>query len=182
MSKSTSGLFKNTKGFRSFIQNNYTPEEIIAHRAQNLDKKAHPLKYKILSKKSISLLMQKIEDRNITKAEYILLQSNIRLADRRTRGVINFWKEEAKRIKHGAPTSRDWSEKQKNAILHREKPKYKGKIIYAHHTYSVKNYPHLADKHEIIYPATFKEHLLGWHGGNFKRSHAGRQIKIIKEF
>ena len=182
MSKSTSGLFKNTKGFRTFVQNNYSPEEIIANRVQNLDTKAHPLKYKILSNKAKSLLKQKLNDRTITKAEYILLQSNLRLTDRRMRAVVEFWDKEATRIIIGAPTTRNWSESQKNDILHGRKPKHNGKTINAHHTYSVKNYPHLANRHEVIFPATFNEHLNGWHGGSFKRSKAGKQIKIIKEF
>ena len=31
--------------------------------------------------------------------------------------------------------------------------------MHAHHTYSVKKYPHLANRGEIIFPTTFQEHL-----------------------
>ncbi len=182
MSKATSGLFYNTKGFRSFVTSNYSPEEIISNRIQNLDTKAHPLKYKILSSKIISKLKNKLINRTINKDEYYLLQSNIRLTNRRIAGVAAFWDEEANRIRIGAPTTREWSDKQKNDIMQNRRPTHNGKPIYAHHTFSVKNYPHLANKHEVIFPATFKEHLVGWHGGNFNRSRAGKRINIIKEF
>ena len=55
-------------------------------------------------------------------------------------------------------------------------------IIQGHHSYSVSKYPHLAGKSAIIYPATFNEHLNGWHGGNFKNSKSGRPIKDIRDF
>lgn len=35
---------------------------------------------------------------------------------------------------------------------------------------------------EVIYPATFNEHLKGWHGGNFRNSLPGEPIKTIIDF
>lgn len=49
-------------------------------------------------------------------------------------------------------------------------------MIAGHHTYSASKYPHLADKGEVIYPATFNEHLNKWHGKNFKNSYPGAPI------
>lgn len=42
--------------------------------------------------------------------------------------------------------------------------------MQGHHSYSASQYPHLANKGEIIYPATPNEHFNGWHGGNWKNS------------
>ena len=56
------------------------------------------------------------------------------------------------------------------------------KTIQGHYSYSVSKYPHLADKGEVIYPATANEHLNGWHGGNYKNSLPGEPIKTILDF
>jgi len=37
-------------------------------------------------------------------------------------------------------------------------------------------------KIEVIYPATFNEHLNGWHGGNVCNSMSGELIKTIIDF
>ena len=60
--------------------------------------------------------------------------------------------------------------------------KHSGKTIQGHHSYSVSKYPHLADKGEIIYTATFNEHFNGWLGGNFRNSLPGEPIKTIIDF
>ncbi len=46
----------------------------------------------------------------------------------------------------------------------------------------VAKYPHLADKGEIIYPVTFREHFYGWHGRNWRNSIPGEPIIPIKDF
>lgn len=71
----------------------------------------------------------------------------------------------------------DWSHKQKADILKGKRPKHSGKTIQWHHSCSVSKYPHLADKGEIIYTATFNEHFNGWLGGNFRNSLPGEPIK-----
>lgn len=43
-------------------------------------------------------------------------------------------------------------------------------------------YPHLANKGEVIYPITLNEHFNGWHGGNFKNSLSGEFIVDIHDF
>ncbi|WP_443217508.1 hypothetical protein [Sporolactobacillus sp. CQH2019] len=43
-----------------------------------------------------------------------------------------------------------------------KKPNFDGKPIVGD-SYSASKYPHLADKGDIIYPATYNEHLNGWH-------------------
>ena len=62
------------------------------------------------------------------------------------------------------------------------RPTFKGKVIAGHHTYSASKYPQLANLGEIIYPATFREHLYGWHGGRYKLSLPGKPLKIVIEF
>ena len=52
----------------------------------------------------------------------------------------------------------------------------------SHHTYSVAKYPHLANRGELIYPATKYEHRQGWHGGNMRNSLPGKPINKIEEF
>lgn len=54
--------------------------------------------------------------------------------------------------------------------------------MQGHHSYSASQYPHLANKGEIIYPATPNEHFNGWHGGNWKNSLPGERIKPIDDF
>ncbi len=52
------------------------------------------------------------------------------------------------------------SNEQIEEVLNNNVPKYNGKAITGHHSYSASKYPHLADKGEVIYPATFNEHLI----------------------
>lgn len=58
----------------------------------------------------------------------------------------------------------------------------KGKRCKDITSYSASKFPHLSDKGEVIYPATIREHLYGWHGGNYKNSLPGKPIKDIKDF
>ena len=51
--------------------------------------------------------------------------------------------------------------------------------MHTHHTYSAKKYPHLANRGEVIFPTTFKEHLHDWHGDNWNNSFPGKQLKAI---
>lgn len=41
---------------------------------------------------------------------------------------------------------------------------------------------HLANKGEITYPATYNEHLNGWHRGNYQKGLPGEPIKYISDF
>lgn len=159
-----------------------TPEQILAERTEGLDLEEHPSKYKKLSDKKMSELKQKMDDRTMTKKEYKQYRWNQRMDRRRDEGVRRFWDQEKLRIENGEPTTRDWTPEQKEAILNGEKPKYNGETIQGHHSYSVSKYPHLADKGEVIYPATRKEHFEGWHGGDWKNSEPGRPVKDVKEF
>ena len=183
MRKSASGLFNNTKGYREHYFENNSPSDIIHHRVSNsnLDTRKHALKYKLLSRKRRSLIANRIKERKATKLEYKHLESNKRLAKRRSEGVSKFWEEERIRVISGTPT-RNWSSSQREAIIKGEKPKYKGKTIQGHHTYPVSQYPHLANKHEVVYPSTYREHLYGWHGGNYNKAKPGKQINPIKDF
>ena len=67
-------------------------------------------------------------------------------------------------------------------ILNGKTPKHNGKPIQGHHAYSVSQYPHLANKGEVIYPVTPNEHFNGWHGGNYKNSLPGEPIIDVKDF
>ena len=49
-------------------------------------------------------------------------------------------------------------------------------------SYSASQYPHLANKGEVIYSATPNEHFKGWHGGNWKNSLPGKPINSIDDF
>jgi len=188
MSKSNSGHFSGTAGARS---SEYTlsahskvtkPSEsdIIASRVKGLDLREHPSKYKQLSSKKMTALRKKKQARTMTKQEYKTYESNKRLSARRDKGVKEFWNQEKIRIMNGAPTSRNWTPQQMHDILNDRKPKKNGKTIHAHHTYSVSKYPHLANRGEVLFPATFREHLYGWHGGNFKNSLPGKPINTKK--
>ena len=101
------------------------------------------------------------------------------MATKRRNGVNKFWKQERVRLQNGQKWYSDWSPKQKADILKGKRPKHSGKTIQGHHSYSVSKYPHLADKGEIIYTATFNEHFNGWLGGNFCNSLPGEPIKTI---
>ena len=190
MSKSNSGLFSGTVGDKlsrrtsqpmaESIDTTPTESDIIASRVKKLDLREHPLKHRELSSAKMAELRKKANARTITKKEYRIYDSNKRLAKRRQAGVENFWKQETKRIIRGEATTRNWTPEQRHDIVNNIRPKANGKTIQSHHSYSVSKYPHLANRGEVIFPATFREHLYEWHGGNFKKSLPGRPIKPRK--
>jgi hypothetical protein len=149
--------------------------DIIAERAKNLDLTPRETPYKIMSSKKMKILNEKVKNRTITREEWKQLQWNKRFKRRRDRGVDNFWEQEKVRVMNGNPT-RNWTPEQIKDILNGNIPKHNGKPIIGHHAYSASKYPQLADKGEIIYPVTFREHLYLWHGGNYRDSLPGRPI------
>lgn len=78
--------------------------------------------------------------------------------------------------------TRRWSESQRREILSKLRPTFKGRPLEAHHAYSARMYPHLANRGEVIYPATHDEHHKGWHGGNYRKSVPGKRIRRLNEF
>lgn len=158
-----------------------TPESLIAERAKDLDLTPHSSNMKQLSKKKMRELQQKKANRTITKEEYKLLEWNKKIRTKRRNAVDSFWAEERERIVAGTAT-RNWSKQQVQQIMEGRTPKFDGKPIQGHHAYSVSQYPHLAARHEIIFPATFNEHFNGWHGGNFSISLPGIRINEISDF
>jgi hypothetical protein len=177
MSKPPSGLFVGTLGDIA----SHEAELLITVRVQGLNLEQHPLTNKQLTKKERTEINKKVNNRTATREEYKRREWNRRMNNRRRRGVRRFWSDELKRIKNGLPTTRNWTSSQIETILSGKIPKYNGKPIESHHTYSVHLYPHLADKAAIIYPATHYEHVYGWHGGNTKKSLPGRPIRNIVE-
>lgn len=105
-----------------------------------------------------------------------------RFSRRKREGIRSFWIEERERIKQNKSYTRSWNEQQVLEILKRLTPTYQSKSLEAHHTYSAKIFPHLANLGAVIYPATHYEHLKGWHGGNYKESQPGKRIRRIREF
>ena len=173
MSKGNSGLFSGTSGTKLLYQT--ADADIIASRVSRLDLREHP-REKSLSSKKRKEIAEKIKNHTATKAEYKKYKSDYRFNQRRKEGIRQFWVQEQIRILTGKPTTRNWSEAQRQAILRSEHPKYNGKTIQGHHTYSASHYPHLANQGAVIFPVTFDEHLYIWHGGNFKNSLPGRPI------
>lgn len=183
MSKPNSGYFSGTTGCKKvlvFLSQSNVKSAIMP--SKGLDFREHPTKYKQLSSKKLKVLRAKVQNRTITKSEYEQLYWQRRLTKRRNEAIKQFWKNERRLIKRNLPTTRNWSAEQRQTILSGKQPKYKGKTMASHHTYSVAKYPHLANRKEFIYPATFYEHIHGWHGGNTKNSLPGIPIKTIKEF
>ena len=176
MSKGSSGLFHGTTGDR----HQSSAEHTIASRTAGLDLREHP-RGKSLSARQSRQVRNKITARTATKNEYRQYMSDKRFAERRKAGVNEFWKQERRRIKAGVQPTRDWSDEQRADILSGGRPKYEGRTIQGHHSYSASRYPHLANRGEIIYPVTFDEHLFGWHGGNFSNSLPGKPIKYSKK-
>ena len=86
-------------------------------------------------------------------------------------------RKEKKRILNGEIPTRDWTNEQIQEILKGKKPQYIGKPIIGHHTYNAMNYPHLCNKGKLIYPVTNREHLKGWHGGNYSKNAPGRPVE-----
>lgn len=182
MSKPNSGHFSGTSGHIKSSNNYVLDDDIISRRTAHLDKREHPIPHKIPSRKRMSEIDKLIDKRTATKEEYKLSRWAIRLNKRRRDARTIFWDQEKQRLLAGLPGTRPWTASQRNDILHDRTPKHKGKPIQAHHTYSVRKYPHLANRGEVIYPVTFHEHLYGWHGGNYKKSLPGRPIKQMRDF
>ncbi|WP_413784658.1 T7SS effector LXG polymorphic toxin [Bacillus safensis] len=157
-------------------------ENIIAERTKGLDLKKHPIQRKQLSAKKMKELKDKFENRTITKLEYENYRWNKKFAKHRNTGVNEFWYQERQRILNKEGPTRNWDKQQLSDILNGKKPKVDGKTVQGHHSYSASQYPHLANKGEIIYPATPNEHFNGWHGGNWKNSLPGERIKPIDDF
>ena len=63
-----------------------------------------------------------------------------------------------------------------------KRAKFDGKTLQGHHTYSASQYPHLANRSEVIYPVTFNEHFRGLNGGNWISSLPCKRIDIIDDF
>ena len=161
---------------------NPTIKEIISERVNGLDLSEHQLTSKQLSSKKMSEIKSKIDNRTASKSEYEIYEWNKRFSARRREGVKQFWNQERERIINSENTTRNWTTEQIQDILNGRTPKYGGKPIQGHHSYSASKYPHLANKGEVIYPVTPNEHLRGWHGGNFKNSIPGEPIIDIKDF
>ena len=183
MSKSNSGHFSGTAGSRSAFKNlsqNNDVSGIIP--SESLDLREHPTKYRQMSSKKLKALREKCETRTITKEEYKRLQWQKRLTTRRNKAVKEFWKAERDRINHKLPATRNWKDYQLDEIKAGKIPSFNGRKMASHHLYSVSKYPHLADRQELIFPATFTEHIFGFHGGNTRNSLPGVPINDIKEF
>ena len=183
MSKPISGHFQDTKGFKSHPD--YASSKKLKQADELSEKEKftpHPLKRKQLSPAQRKKLKAKKENRTITKEEYKHLEWNRRLAQRRNKAIDRFWRHEKKRLKANLPGTRNWTDKQKQDILNNKRPKFKGRVMKSHHLYSVAQYPHLADRPDLIFPATDNEHFNGFHGGNYANSLPGRQIKYVKDF
>lgn len=179
MSKGNSGLFCGTVGANEAVL--CQGQGIIASRVKGLDLREHP-RENSLSAKRRKLIKEKIDNRTATKSEYYQYMSHKRFSERRKTGVNEFWKQERRRIREGKATTREWSDAQKATILSGLRPKYNGKTIQGHHTYSASRYPHLANRGEVVFPVTFDEHLYGWHGGNFKKSLPGKPVSYHKKY
>lgn len=179
MTKPESGLFKGTSGIEDFYGD---AESIIASRVGGLDLSPHPITQKQLSANQKATIKGKIEARTATREEYKRYMWNRRFDKRRKKGVKDFWTAEAIRLAAGEQGTRALSEEQRNEIIRGNKASFNGKALQGHHTYSASEYPHLANNHLVIYPATDKEHLKGWHGGNYRNSKHGSRIRRIREF
>ena len=149
--------------------------DIIAERAKGLDLTLRETPYKIMGSKKMKQLNEKVKNRTITKVEWQQLMWNKRFKRRRDKGVDDFWEQEREHLLNGEAT-RVWTEKQAKDIINGKAPKYEGKTMIGHHTYSASKYPQIANKGEIIYPVTFKEHLYRWHGGSYKKSLPGKPL------
>ena len=185
MSKPSSGHFKGTGGSQARQARQYKPFTnggTYGSIKSNLDLREHPTKYKQLSSKKLKSLREKEANRTLTKAEYKHKEWQKRLTARRNEAIKEFWEKESFLIQNHLPTTRNWSAPQRKDILAGKRPRFKGKVISSHHMYSVAKYPHLANRKEFIFPATFYEHVYGWHGGNTKNSLPGKPIKRIMEF
>ncbi|MCG7315371.1 hypothetical protein MHL30_19985 [Priestia flexa] len=157
------------------VKNIKNEVDIIAERAKGLDLTLRETPYKIMGSKKMKQLNEKVKNRTITKEEWKQLMWNKRFKRRRDNGVDDFWEQERERLLNGEAT-RIWTEKQAKDIINGKAPKYEGKTMIGHHTYSASKYPQIANKGEIIYPVTFREHLYRWHGGSYKKSLPGKPL------
>ncbi|OCA77129.1 hypothetical protein BBI01_01310 [Chryseobacterium artocarpi] len=126
-----------------------------------------------LSAADRKVLKEKLKNRTITKEEYKRLEWDRRFTNRRARGVSRFWANERKLLRDELPGTRDWTPEQRQDILNGKTPKFDGDPIEGHHRYNALDHPHLADNPHNIYPATDKEHLYRWHGGNYRNDTYG---------
>ena len=175
MSKPSSGYFSGTSGSKNTLRNlsqNNDKNDIITPKG--LDLRAHPTKYKQTNSKKRKALQEKTQLRTISKAEYKRLNWQKRLDTRRKAGIDSFWDSERDRISRNLPTTRKWSAEQRADILNHKMPKYNGKSMHSHHTYSVAKYPRLANQGSLIYPVTPYEHTNRWHYKGSKNSLPGR--------
>lgn len=179
MSKPLSGLFRGTRGERFHTGD---VEAVIASRAAGLDLREHPLDRKQLSARQVRAIRAKIASRTATREEYEAYEWSKRFGERRRKGVSEFWRQERERLLAGLPGTRNWSQEDIARIIAKKRPRHAGKPIEAHHTFSASLFPHLANRGEIIYPATHFEHLQAWHGGNYRKSLPGRRIRRFNEF
>lgn len=183
MSKSTSGHFKNTQGILNHPA--LLPSRINIKILEMCEKEKivpHPTKFKQLSYRKKKLLRNKLDKRTITREEYKLLEWNRRLSIRRNKGIDNFWRDEYRRLKNNLPRTRNWKDDQKADILVNKRPKFDNVTMQSHHMFSVKDYPHLANRGDLIFPATAHEHFAGWHGGKYTNSLPGVPIIHIVDF
>ena len=179
MTKPDSGLFKGTSGIEDFYGD---AERVITERVKGLDLTPHPITQKQLSSKQRKRIRDRIKRRIATREEYQRFMWDRRFARRRKLGVNNFWKQERDRINDGEQFTRNWTPEQIADILGDKSPKFQSKAMEAHHSYNAKEFPHLANLGEVIYPATHDEHIKGWHGGNYRNSRPGKRIRRFREF
>jgi hypothetical protein len=134
---------------------------------------AYGTPYRQLSAKRIAVLEAKVANRTITKDEWKHLQWQKRLSDRRQSAIDEFWIQEQQRLAQGLPGTRNWNDTAKESILAGIQPRG----IFSHHTYSVSQYPQLANDPSNILPVTFFEHLQKWHGGNWRNPTHGVPLR-----
>lgn len=178
MSKPAADLFPESAGDLAFRGN---AEAVIAERTVGLDLNPHPTAMTHLTPKQRREIKRRIANRTATREDFKRFEWDRRFHNRRRRGVRAFWKSERDRILHGQTPTRNWTPKQKEDILAGKVPKFEGKPMPAHHSFSALLYPHLADRKEVMYPATQFEHLHGWHGGSYKNSLPGKRFKPINQ-
>lgn len=179
MSKPLSGLFEGTAGELVITR---SLEKIVRDRTRHLDTQEHARTSLQLSKAKQRGIVRKIKGRSATKQEYKEYMSNLRFEKRRRAGIKRFWAQERRRLIAGRPGTRNWTPEQRKSILQRKVPKYNGKPIEAHHSFSASKYPQLANRGEVIVPLTHHEHFQGWHGGNYRQSLPGKPIRHLYEF
>lgn len=179
MSKPDSGLFSGTKGE---VLHNGDAEQVISSRAKGLDLREHPTSQKQLGRKARKAIDGKVQQRTATREEWKRREWDRRMRRRRKKGIDAFWAREAVLLSSGKKGTRNWTDEQIGQIISGNKPTFSGRKMESHHTFSVRLYPHLADRGEIIYPATHYEHRMGWHGGNYKESLPGKRIRFVNEF